>query len=208
MTAAKQSIQDLRMPFRNKKKSCVEFNAFTVFCVCSSNYKKILLIIPFDSPFYELLPLLTFASFIDFLPSLSLQLHTGSIGKGGAKESLTWDFQFQESLHEVTLHSLEPRLYPANIGKWRSQEEPNMAYFETTSFFPTKDVVDVICRILLIRQLWFSFRWRVFLSMVNIRRHFDWKCHRQLLVTHLWKILLSWLQFYAVERANCKKLPR
>ena len=48
-----------------------------------------------------------------------------------------------------------------------------------------------------------------FLSMVNIRRHFDWKCHRQLLrVTHLWKILLSWLQFYAVERANCKKLQR
>ena len=77
MTAAKQNIQDLRMPFRNKKKSCVEFNAFTVFCVCSSNHKKILLIIPFDSPFYELLPLLTFASFIDFLPSLSLQLHTG-----------------------------------------------------------------------------------------------------------------------------------
>lgn len=117
MTAAKQNIQDLRMPFRNKKKSCVEFNAFTVFCVCSSNYKKILLIIPFDSPFYELLPLLTFASFIDFLPSLSLQLHTGSIGKGGAKESLAWDFQCQESLHEVTLHSLEPRLYPAKIGK-------------------------------------------------------------------------------------------
>lgn len=161
MTAAKQNIQDLRMPFRNKKKSCVEFNAFTVFCVCSSNYKKILLIIPFDSPFYELLPLLTFASFIDFLPSLSLQLHTGSIGKGGAKESLTWDFQFQESLHEVTLHFLEPRLYLAKIGKWRPKEEPNMAYFETTPFFPTKDVVDVTCRILLIRQLWFSFRWRV-----------------------------------------------
>ena len=89
MTAAKQNIQDLRMPLRNNKKSCVEYNAFTVFCVCSSNYKKILLIIPFDSPFYELLPLLIFASFIDFLPSLSLQLRTGSIGKGGAKESLT-----------------------------------------------------------------------------------------------------------------------
>ena len=51
MTAAKQNIQDLRMPLRNNKKSCVEYNAFTVFCVCSSNYKKILLIIPFDSPF-------------------------------------------------------------------------------------------------------------------------------------------------------------
>ena len=189
------------------RKSYVEINAFTVFCVCSSNYKKILLINPFDSPFYELLPLLIFASFIDFLPSLSLQLHTGR--KKRCKLNLSREiFQFQESLHEVTLHSLEPRLYPANIGKWRSQEEPNMAYFETTSFFPTKDVVDVICRILLIRQLWFSFRWRVFLSMVNIRRHFDWKCHRQLLVTHLWKILLSWLQFYAVERANCKKLQR
>ena len=54
----------------------------------------------------------------------------------------------------------------------------------------------------------FPFVGEFFLSMVNIRRHFDWKCHRQLLVTHLWKILLSWLQFYAVERANCKKLPR
>ena len=75
------------------------------------------------------------------------------VGKGGAKESLTCDFQFQEWLHEVTLHSLEPRLHPAKIGKWRPQEEPSMAYFETTSFFPTKDVVDVICRILLIRQL-------------------------------------------------------
>ena len=208
MIAVNQNIQDLRIPFRNNKKSCVEINAFTVFCVCSSNYKKILPINPFDSPFYELSKLLIFASFIDFLPSLSLQLHTGSIGKGGAKESLTWDFQFQESLHEVTLHSLEPRLYPAKIGKWRPQEEPNMAYFERRSFFPTKDIVDVICRILLIRQLW-SFRWRVFLSLVNIGRHFDWKCHRQLLlVTHLWKILLSWLQFYAVERANCKKLQR
>ena len=51
MTAAKQNIQDLRIPLRNNKKSCVEYNAFTVFCVCSSNYKKILLIIPFDSPF-------------------------------------------------------------------------------------------------------------------------------------------------------------
>lgn len=55
----------------------------------------------------------------------------------------------------------------------------------------------------------FLFVGEFFLSMVNIRRHFDWKCHRQLLlVTHLWKILLSWLQFYAVEQANCKKLPR
>lgn len=162
MTAVKQNIQDLRMPFRNNRKKLRGNQRFhTVFCVCSSNYKKILLINPFDSPFYELLPLLIFASFIDFLPSLSLQLHTGSIGKGGAKESLTWDFQFQESLHEVTLHSLEPRLYPAKIGKWRPKEEPNMAYFETTPFFPTKDVVDVTCRILLIRQLWFSFRWRV-----------------------------------------------
>ena len=152
MTAAKQNIQDLRMPFRNNKKSCVEINVFTVFCVCSSNYKKILLINPFDSPFYELLPLLIFASFIDFLPSLSLQLHT--CRKKRCKLNLSREiFQFQESLHKVTLHSLEPRLYPAKIGKWRPQEEPNMAYFETTSFFPTKDVVDVICRILLIRQL-------------------------------------------------------
>ena len=145
-------------------KSCVEINAFTVFCVCSSNYKKILLINPFDSPFYELLPLLIFASFIDFLPSLSLQLHTGR--KRGCKRISHVRFSSFKSgymlrLHEVTLHSLEPRLYPAKIGKWRPQEEPNMAYFETTSFFPTKDVVDVICRILLIRQLWFSFRWRV-----------------------------------------------
>ena len=126
--------------------------------------KKILLIIPFDSPFYELLPLLIFASFIDFLPSLSLQLHTGR--KRGCERISHVRFSSFKSgymlrLHEVTLHSLEPRLYPAKIGKWRPQEEPNMAYFETTSFFPTKDVVDVICRILLIRQLWFSFRWRV-----------------------------------------------
>ena len=77
MIAVNQNIQDLRIPFRNNKKSCVEINAFTVFCVCSSNYKKILLINPFDSPFYELSKLLIFASFIDFLPSLSLQLHTG-----------------------------------------------------------------------------------------------------------------------------------
>ena len=40
MTAAKQNIQDLRMPFRNKKKSCVEFNAFTVFCVAPVIIKK------------------------------------------------------------------------------------------------------------------------------------------------------------------------
>ena len=39
--------------------------------------KKVLLTNPFDSPFYELLTLLIFASFIDFLPLLSLQLHTG-----------------------------------------------------------------------------------------------------------------------------------
>ena len=78
MIAVKQNIQDLRMPFRNNKKSCVEINAFTVFCVCSSNYrKKVLLTNPFYSPFYELLTLLIFASFIDFLPLLSLQLHTG-----------------------------------------------------------------------------------------------------------------------------------
>ena len=120
--------------------------------------KKILLTNPFDSPFYELSKLLIFASFIDFLPSLSLQLHTGR------KRSLPWDFPVSRVVtwSDMTLHSLEPRLYPAKIGKWRPQEEPNMAYFETTSFFPTKDVVDVICRILLIRQLWFSFRWRVF----------------------------------------------
>ena len=101
MTAAKQNIQDLRMPFRNNKKSCVEINAFTVFCVCSSNYKKILLINPFDSPFYELLPLLIFASFIDFLPSLSLQLHT--CRKKRCKLNLSREiFQFQESWSDTS----------------------------------------------------------------------------------------------------------
>lgn len=55
----------------------------------------------------------------------------------------------------------------------------------------------------------FPFVGEFFLSVVNTRRHFDWKCHRQpLLVTHLWRILLSWLQFYAVEQANCKRLQR
>lgn len=162
MIAVKQSIQDLRMPFRNNKKSCAEINAFTVFYVCSSNYKKILLINPFDSPFYELSKLLIFAPSPIFFHRFPYNFTP--VGKGDVNESLPSVFPVSRLVtwSDMTLHSLEPRLYPAKIGKWRPQEEPNMAYFETTSFFPTKDVVDVICRILLIRQLWFSFRWRVF----------------------------------------------
>ena len=95
------------MPLRNNKKSCVEYNAFTVFCVCSSNYKKILLIIPFDSPFYELLPLLIFASFIDFLPSLSLQLHTGR--KRGCKRISHVRFSSFKSGYMLRLHEVSGR---------------------------------------------------------------------------------------------------
>lgn len=198
MTAAKQNIQDLRMPFRNMKKSCVEINAFTVFCVCSSNYsKKILLTNPFDSPFYELLTLLIFASFFDFLPSLSL------------KESLPWEFPVSRVVTWRDTSFLGTQALPGKDWKMATTKGTKYGVFRNNILLSyerccRRYMSNIIDSSALIFLSLASF----FLSMVNVRRHFDWKCHRQLLVTHLWKILLSWLQFYAVERANCKKLQR
>ena len=208
MIAVNQNIQDLRIPFRNNKKSCVEINAFTVFCVCSSNYKKILLINPFDSPFYELSKLLIFASFIDFLPSLSLQLHTGR--KRVCKRISPVRFSSFKSRY------MKWHFIPWNPGSTRQRLE-NGDHKKNQIWRISKEDPSFLRKILstlYVEYYWFvssdfPFVGEFFLSVVNIRRHFDWKCHRQpLLVTHLWRILLSWLQFYAVEQANCKKLQR
>lgn len=78
MIAAKQYIQDVRMRNLRRKVTlspCFEFASVII--------KKILLTNPFDSPFYELLTLLIFASCIDFPPTLSLPA-----GKGGADKRI------------------------------------------------------------------------------------------------------------------------
>ena len=186
MTAAKQNIQDLRMPFRNNKKSCVEINAYTVFCVCSSNYKKILLINPFDSPFYELSKLLIFASFIDFLPSLSLQIHTGR--KRGCRRISPVRFSSFKSSY-MKWHNtsfLGTQTLPAKDWKMATTRGTKYGVFRNNILLS----YERCCRRYM-SNYWFvspdfPLVGEFFLSMVNTGRHFDWKCHRQLLrVTHL-----------------------
>ena len=131
------------------------------------------------------------------------------VGKGG-EESLTWDFPVSRVVTWSDPSFLGTQALPGKYWKmattWRTKygvfRNNILLSYERCCRRYMSNIIDSSALIFLSLA---SF----FLSMVNTGRHFDWKCHRQLLcVTHLWKILLSWLQFYAVERAICKKLQR
>lgn len=205
MIAAKQYIQDVRMRNLRRKVTlspCFEFASVII--------KKILLTNPFDSPFYELLTLLIFASCIDFPPTLSLPA-----GKGGADKrilpvrSSSFKSRYMKFTWGDTLF-LGTQALPGKGWKMATTSRTKYGVFRNNILLSYEsccrrymsNIIDSSALIFLSLASFF------FLSMVNITRHFDWKCHRQLLVTHLWKILLSWLQFYEVERANSKKLQR